>query len=90
MPTSSKAKLAYQREYNARQENIKKRSANNAARRKMVERHGLAAVKGKDVAHKRALANGGSNADSNIGLSDVASNRGWRAGRKGYSVPNTR
>lgn len=88
MPKSSKAKLAYQREYNAKPENIKKRSANNAARREMVKKHGLAAVKGKDVAHRRALDNGGSNHPSNLGLSDVTKNRGWRAGRKGYSVPN--
>ena len=89
MPVSSEAKLAYQRKYNAKPENISKRSANNSARREMVKKHGAAAVKGKDVAHKRALDNGGSNDPRNLGLSDVTSNRGWRKGQSSYKVPNT-
>lgn len=88
MTKSSKAKLEYQKEYNARPENVKKRVANNAARRDAI-RDGRAQVgDGTDVAHKRALENGGSNAPSNLKVQDRSTNRGWRKGQKGYKVPN--
>jgi hypothetical protein len=60
---------------------VKHREERNQARRETGN------VKG-DVAHKVALANKGSNAKSNRHVESVAKNRGWRAGRKGYSVPN--
>lgn len=43
MPKSSKAKLEYQREYNARPENVAKSVKNNAARREAI-REGKARV----------------------------------------------
>ena len=90
MPKSSKAKLAFQKEYNARPENVKRREANNAARREMI-REGKAHVgDGKDVAHKRALDNGGGNSKGNLEMQSRDENRGWRKDRKGYSVPNVK
>jgi len=43
---------------------------------------------GKDVIHKRALDNGGSNAPTNLGVGSATKNRAWRKGKKGYAVPN--
>lgn len=85
MPKSSPQKLAYQREYNARPENVEKRVKNNAARREAI-REGRAHVgDGKDVAHKRSLDNGGSNAKSNLTVQDRKTNRGWRKGSGSYN-----
>ena len=67
---------------------VKHREERNQARRHAVKKFGEAAVKGKDVGHKKALANGGSNSDSNTELQSETSNRGWRRHRRGYSVPN--
>ena len=90
MPKSSAAKLAYQKEYNARPDNIKKREENNAARREAIKDGKVHVGDGKDIAHKRALENGGTNAKGNLKVQDASANRGWRAGRKGYSVPNVK
>lgn len=88
MPKSSKAKLAYQAQYNSRPENVAKRVKNNAARAKAIQQGRAAVGDGKDIAHRQALDNGGGNAPGNTRVADRSKNRGWRAGRKGYSVPN--
>jgi hypothetical protein len=54
----------------------KNRSLRNAARRKVVAAKGKAAVKGKDVGHKRSLMKGGTNAKSNLKIQSRKSNRG--------------
>lgn len=78
MPKSSKAKLAYQKEYNARPENVAKRVKNNAARRDAI-RDGRAHVgDGKDVVHKRPLDKGGGNTPGNTAVGDRSKNRAWR------------
>lgn len=85
MPKSSPAKLAYQKAFNARPEQTAKRVANNAARREAI-REGRARVgDGKDVAHKKSLENGGSNARSNLQVQDRSTNRGWRKGSGSYN-----
>lgn len=78
MPKSSKAKLEYQKAYNARPENVKKRVQNNAARREAMEKGLVKKGDGKDVDHKRPLDKGGSNAPSNLRVVDKEKNRGWR------------
>lgn len=52
------------------------------ARRIVEKRDGKAAVKGKDVGHKRAIKSGGSNASSNLRVETVSGNRsaGGRSG----------
>ena len=40
---------------------------------------------GKDVAHKKSLENGGSNALSNLQVQDRSTNRGWRKGSGSYN-----
>lgn len=85
MPKSSPQKLKYQKAYNARPEQTAKRVANNAARREAI-REGRARVgDGKDVAHKKSLENGGSNARSNLQVQDRSTNRGWRKGSGSYN-----
>lgn len=78
MPKSSPQKLAWQREYNARPENVAKRVANNAARREAIADGRAKKGDGKDVDHKKMLAEGGSNARSNLRVVDASDNRGWR------------
>lgn len=78
MPKSSKAKLAYQKAYNAKPENIAKRVKNNAARRDAMEKGLVKKGDGKDVDHKRQLDAGGGNAPDNLRVVSQKTNRGWR------------
>lgn len=78
MTKSSKQELKTKAAYNARPENVKKRVANNAARREAI-RDGKARVgDGKDVDHKVPLDKGGTNAKSNLRVASRTDNRGWR------------
>ncbi len=78
MTKSSKAKLAYMAEYQARPENVKKRVERNAARREAI-REGRAKVgDGTEVDHKKPLDKGGSNARSNQRIVPASKNRSWR------------
>lgn len=86
MSKSTPQKLKYQKEYNARPEEVKKRVMNNAARREAMEEGRVKKGDGKDVAHKKALDNGGGNGKSNLKVEDRSSNRGWRKGKSGYNV----
>ena len=79
MPKSSPAKLAYQKEYNARPENVAKRVKNNAARREAIREGRAQKGDGKDVDHKVMLDKGGTNDKSNLRVQDASENRGWRA-----------
>ena len=70
------------KDYQGTPEQIKKRALRNAARAEMEKKHGAAALKGKDVDHKRMLRDGGTNAASNLRIQSVKKNRGWeRNGR---------
>ena len=86
MAKSTPQKLKYQKEYNARPEEVKKRVMNNAARREALEEGRVKKGDGKDVAHKKSLDNGGSNGKSNLKVEDRSSNRSWRKGKSGYNV----
>lgn len=82
MPQSPARKAAYDKAYNARPEQKKKRAMRNAARRQL-EREGLVHKgDGKDVDHKRRLAKGGTNARSNLRVVSQKTNRGWRRDSK--------
>lgn len=64
--------------YDARPENVAKRTKNNQAR-SMLEKEGkVRKGDGKDVDHKKPLRSGGSNARSNLRVQDASKNRGWR------------
>jgi hypothetical protein len=69
------------RGYNARPENIEKRSNNNQARRIMKKKVGAAALAGKDVDHIRPQRSGGGNSKGNLRIRSQKANRGWERER---------
>ncbi len=82
----SRAKRNYRKEYDNYQgkpEQIAKRSQRNQARAKMMEAGLAKKGDGKDVDHRRALINGGSNSDSNLRVVSQKANRGFRRASKG-------
>jgi hypothetical protein len=67
------------RGYDARPENVKKRTMNNQAR-SMLEKEGkVKKGDGKDVDHKKPLRAGGGNSRSNLRVQAASKNRAWRA-----------
>lgn len=68
-------------DYQSRPDVMKKRALANKARRLVKEEKGTAAVRGKDVDHIRPQRSGGATTLSNLRVSTVAKNRGWK--RKG-------
>lgn len=73
MSASGRKYSAYDREYQARPEQVKKRTARNAARRLMIRKHGKAALKNKDVDHKNG--NPTDNRLSNLKIMSKSANR---------------
>lgn len=69
----------YKREYALYQSSpkaIAQRSARNKARRAVAKILGEAAIRGKDIDHKRPISKGGTNSLSNLRVRSVHSNRG--------------
>jgi hypothetical protein len=85
MTKSTKADLSYQALYNARPEVQARRVENNAARRKMIAEGKAHVGDGKDVAHKKAVINGGTNAPENLFMASQKENRGFRRGSASYN-----
>jgi hypothetical protein len=79
MPKTSKAKLAYMAEYQARPENVAKRVARNKARREAIREGAVSKGDGKEIDHKVPLDKGGSNTKDNRRVTDASENRAWRA-----------
>lgn len=77
-------KAAYDKAYNARPDQLKKRAQRNAARREYEKKHGDL-PSNVDVDHKKPLDRGGSNAPSNLRATSQKDNRGWRKGKSGYN-----
>lgn len=71
-------KAAYDKAYNARPEQVNKREERNKARAQLEREGKVHKGDGKDVDHKKMLDNGGSNARSNLRVTDQKTNRGWR------------
>jgi hypothetical protein len=65
------------RDYQGKPSQIKKRAQRNAARDEMESKHGAAAIKGKDVDHKKPIRSGGGNG-SNLRLRSPSKNRSWK------------
>lgn len=63
-------------EYGSTPEQKANRAARGRARYAMEKKHGKAALKGKDIDHKKMLGKGGSNAMSNLRIQTPAKNRG--------------
>lgn len=86
MPKSTPGKLAYQKAYNARPEIVNRREDNNRARAALMREGKVHKGDGKDVAHIKALDNGGKGTVGNLKVEDAKKNRGWRTS-SGYRVP---
>lgn len=59
-----------------------KRAKRNAARRAMTKKVGKAALRGKDIDHKKPLRKGGSNRMSNLSIQSKKKNRANNGKRK--------
>jgi hypothetical protein len=75
MSKSGRVYSDYDKKYQARPEQVRKRVLRNKARREMLKIHGKKALKGKDVDHKKALSAGGSGSRSNLRIRSASSNR---------------
>jgi hypothetical protein len=84
MAKSTKKALAWQKAYNARPENVKKREANNRARYAAVKSGRARVGDGTQVDHKKPLRHGGSNTPGNLRVVKRSTNAAWRKGKKGY------
>lgn len=72
---NAKADSKKQRAYNAKPEQKKNRAARNKARREAIADGKVSKGDGKDVGHKKGLAQGGSNAKSNRRVESASANR---------------
>jgi len=85
MPTRESTKAYYER-YHASSEAKKQRAMRNAARAEFQQKGLVKKGDGKDIDHKRALSNGGSNAAGNLRVQTVAKNRGYRRDAKNRPI----
>lgn len=73
-----------QRRYNSSEKQKKRRAQRNAARRVMEKKKGKAAIRGKDIDHKKHSANGYlDNSPSNLRVMDKSKNRAKNLGTGG-------
>lgn len=71
-------KAAYDKAYNARPEQVKKREMRNQARAELTKDGKVSKGDGKDVDHKNMLDGNGTNAKGNLRAISKEQNRGWR------------
>jgi hypothetical protein len=71
-------KAAYDKAYNARPEQVKKREMRNAARAELAKDGKVKKGDNKDVDHKKMLDGKGTNAKDNLRVVSETKNRGWR------------
>ena len=80
-------KRDYKRELNwehtKKKSRVKDRAQRNAARSAVKKKVGAAAIKGKDVGHKKAVSKGGSNGLSNLFIQNPGANRSFSRTAKG-------
>jgi len=75
MSKSGRVYSEYDKKHQAKRSEVKKRVMRNKARREMLRIHGKAALKGKDIDHKKSLASGGSGNRSNLRIRSASANR---------------
>jgi ketosteroid isomerase-like protein len=85
MPKSTPAKLAYQKAFNATPKEAEKGVERRRNRRHAISDGQVAIGDNKDLAHRKALENGGSNAKTNLTVQSEKTNRGWRKGSGSYN-----
>jgi len=70
-------------EHKHKKNRVKDRAQRNAARSAVKKKVGAAAIKGKDVGHKKAVSKGGSNGLANLFVQDPGANRSFSRTAKG-------
>ncbi len=76
-------------EHKHKKNRVKDRAQRNAARSAVKKKVGAAAIKGKDVGHKKAVSKGGSNSLSNLFVQDPGANRSFSRTAKGAMKSET-
>lgn len=69
--------------YQGTEEQKKNRATRGRARYALEKKVGAAALKGKDVDHRKPLSKGGSNATSNLRIQSKSANRSYPRNSKG-------
>lgn len=80
MNSQGAAKARYDKAYNARPAQKKRRAARNKARAKMIAKRGKSALRGKDIDHKDG--NPRNNSSKNIRVMSVKKNRSRNNNKK--------
>ena len=83
MPKSSKKELATKKAYNARPDVMKRRVAQNKARREAIKAGRAKVGDGKHVDHIKPLKVGGSTKKSNTRVISASKNQWWRGRQPG-------
>ena len=68
---------------------MKDRAQRNAARSAVKKKVGAAAIKGKDVGHKKAVGRGGTNSLANLFVQNPGENRSFARNSKGAMISET-
>ena len=93
MPFMTNGKRDYKKELNwehtKKKNRVKDRAQRNAARAAVKKKMGAAAIKGKDVGHKKAVSKGGKNGLANLFVQNPSANRSFKRNAKGAMVSET-
>ena len=78
-----KRELQLQWEHTKKKSRVKDRAQRNAARAAVKKKVGAAAIKGKDVGHKKAVSKGGKNGLANLFVQNPGANRSFSRNKDG-------
>ena len=78
-----KRELQLNWEHTKKKNRVKDRAARNLARSLVKKKLGSAAVKGKDVGHKKAISRGGKSVLANLFVQNASSNRSFSRNKDG-------
>ena len=70
-------------EHKHKKNRVKDRAQRNAARSAVKKKVGAAAIKGKDVGHKKAVSKGGKNGLANLFIQNPSENRSFSRNKDG-------
>lgn len=76
-------------EHKKKPNRVKDRSQRNSARAEMKKKVGAAALKGKDVGHKKAVSRGGKNTLANLFVQNASENRSFSRNKDGSMKSET-
>lgn len=76
-------------EHKHKKTRVKDRSQRNSARAELKKKVGAAALKGKDVGHKKAVSKGGKNSLANLFVQNPGQNRSFARNKDGSMKSET-